>query len=82
MDRAIVVLGFVLHVAMGVVILVSGLIMPAWAVGVLAALWVVTLVAAIGWRDRPGLVITVPIATFAIWLAAAWAGDRFLDWTA
>jgi hypothetical protein len=77
-----VIIGFFLHVAMGALILVSGLIMPLWAVAVLAGLWVVALVAAIRWRARPGRVVALPVIMFATWLGAAWAGDHFLDWTA
>jgi hypothetical protein len=78
----VVIVGFVLHAAMGALILVSGLIMPLWAVGVLATLWVVALIAAIRWRGRPARVFAVPVVMLAVWLGVAWAGDRFLDWTA
>jgi hypothetical protein len=80
--RVAVILGFALHIGMGVLILVSGLIMPYWAVGVLAVIWVIGLIVAIRGRARPSLVLAVPFAMLAIWILAAWGGDRFLDWTA
>jgi hypothetical protein len=76
-----VVAGFALHAAMGVVVLVSGLIMPIWAVGVLAVVWLAALAVAIRWRGRPPLVLLVPFAMLAIWGLTAWLGDTFLDWT-
>ncbi|HJP64789.1 MAG TPA: hypothetical protein VKA30_00635 [Actinomycetota bacterium] len=82
MNKAALALGFALLAGMGALILVSGLIMPLWAVAALAALWILAVVAAILWRGRPGSVLAIPFALFAVWLAAAWAGDRFLDWTA
>jgi hypothetical protein len=74
--------GFVLLVAVGALIAVSGLIMPYWAVGSLAVIWLVALVTAIQLRARPGAVLALPFVLMAIWVIAAWAGERFLDWTA
>lgn len=80
--RAWVILGFVLLVAAGGLILVSGLIMPAWAVGLLAALWLVAVVAAVRWRRSPALVFALPIGLVALWVALGWVGDHFWDWSA
>ena len=81
-ERLAVIPGFVLLVAMGAVILVSGLIMPYWAVAALGVVWIVAVAAAITWRARPLRVLVVPFVLLAIWAATAWAGDRFLNWTA
>jgi hypothetical protein len=78
----VVVVGFLLLGAMGLLVLVSGLIMPIWAVLALGVLWLVAVGVAIRWRSRPSIVLAVPFAMLGIWLAAAWLGDRFLDWTA
>jgi hypothetical protein len=80
--RIAVVAGFVLQLAMGAVILVSGLIMPIWAVAVLGAVWVLATVHQVRSRTRPGMVLAIPFALLAVWLLSAWAGDAFLDWTA
>jgi len=77
-----VVVGFLLHLAVGGLVLVSGLIMPAWAVVVLAIVWAGALVVAIRWRARPALVVVVPFVMLAIWVVTAWVGDRLFDWTA
>jgi len=74
--------GFLLHFAMGVVVLVGGLIMPPAAVVALGAVWAGALVVAILWRRRPWLVLAVPFAMLAIWLITAWIGDAFFAWTA
>ena len=78
----IVVVGFVLLLGAGVLVLVSGLIMPVWAVIALGVLWVVGLVIALRWRRTPAVVLAVPLAMIAIWGATAWAGETLLDWTA
>ncbi len=80
--RVAVVVGFLLHVAFGALVLVSGLIMPTWAVGALGVVWVVALAAVIRWRSRPALVLGIPLVLLAIWVIMLWAGDSFLDWTA
>jgi len=74
--------GLVLHGAMGLVVLVSGLIMPIWAVLALGAVWIIGFVVVIRWRAKPSVVLLVPVVMFAIWAFTAWLGDRFLDWTA
>ena len=77
-----VVVGFLLHLAVGGWIIVGGLIMPAWAVLAMMILWGVALVLAIRWRRRPVLVLAVPFVTLGVWFLVAWAGDVFLGWTA
>jgi len=81
-SRLLVVLGFLLHLAVGVIVLFSGLIMPGWAVALLGLLWLVALAVAIRWRSRPPVVVLVPFVMLAVWLLTAWAGELFLGWTA
>jgi hypothetical protein len=81
-NGVLVGIGFVLEVGVGILVLVSGLIMPAWAVVGLGVLWLLGLVAAIRWRRKPAVVLAVPLAMIAIWSATAWAGETLLDWTA
>lgn len=80
--RLPVAVGFLLHFAMGVVVLVSGLIMPPATVVALGVAWVGALVEAILWRRRPWVVLATPFAMLAIWLVTAWIGDAFFGWTA
>lgn len=80
--RAWVIVGFLLLLAVGILVFVSGLIMPAWAVLALAILWALGLVGAIRWRRKPAVVLAVPFGILAIWLATAWIGDTFWGWTA
>ena len=77
-----VVAGFALHAVVGAVVISSGLMMPAWAIVALAAVWMVALVAAIRQRDRPLFVFLTPVVTFGIWCLTGWAGETFLGWTA
>ncbi|HYU58113.1 MAG TPA: hypothetical protein VEO00_08705 [Actinomycetota bacterium] len=80
--RPLVVVGIVLQAAVGALVLVSGLIMPIWAVIALGVVWAIGTGLAIRWRRRPSLVLLVPLVVLAIWALAAWAGEAFLDWTA
>jgi hypothetical protein len=79
---AVVVVGFILEFGVGILILVSGLIMPIWAVIALGVVWLVGLIVAIRWRTKAAVVLAVPLAMIAIWVATAWVGDALLDWTA
>ena len=62
------VIGFALYAAAGFPILVAGLIMPLWAVMVLAVIWLAGL--------------ALPFIVVAIWWATAYLGETFLGWTA
>ena len=67
----------------GWIFLVSGLIMPGWAVAVLLLVW-----AGLVWvgfrlaRSGSYLVVAVPVVAAGIWLLSAWLGDVLLGWTA
>jgi hypothetical protein len=74
--------GFLLHLAVGYLVLVSGLVMPAGAVVGLAIVWAVALAVAVRWRRRPLTVLLIPLVILGIWFATAWLGDTFFGWTA
>jgi hypothetical protein len=77
------VAGTLLHLAIGVFVLSSGLLAPWWAVVALVALWGVLWVPIVRWRrDHPFRTMLVPFAMAAIWWAAITAGDTWLGWTA
>lgn len=76
------VIGGALHVLLGATIAVSGLIMPAWAVGVLAIAWAVGTASIVRWRRRPPLVVAVAVSLWIVWLGLASVGDAWLGWTA
>ena len=61
--RVAVITGFLLHAGVGVFVLSSGLMMPVWAVVVLAAVWVASLAGAIRERHRPLHVLLTPVVT-------------------
>jgi len=73
--------GFGLHAVAGVFVISSGLLMPMWAIVCMGAVWVLGLAIAIRHRANPFVVLSVPIATFAIWFLTASAGEAFLGWT-
>jgi len=75
--------GIVGHVAVLFLYVVSGLAVPAWAVGVLLVIWVGLLAVAIAlFRTRPPWTLVVPVAAVVIWVAVVSAGDAWLGWTA
>ncbi len=76
------VAGAVLQAGAGMLVAVSGLIMPFWAVGVLAVVWAVGVAVQIRHRHRPLVVLAVPFVVAAIWLLTGTLGEAFLDWTA
>jgi hypothetical protein len=80
--RLAAITGFALHAVVGVFVLASGLMMPAWAILALGAVWVIALVAAYRRRDRPWFVLLTPVVTFGIWYLTGWAGETYLGWTA
>jgi hypothetical protein len=81
-SRIAVVMGFALHAVVGVFVISSGLMMPAWAIAALAGFWIIALVAAIRRRHRPLFVLLTPVVMFGIWYLAGWAGETYLGWTA
>jgi hypothetical protein len=71
------------HVVIGVWYAASVLVAPLWAVLCLLAIWVVLSVVAFRLlRLQSPYVIAIPIVEAAIWFAAIYAGDAFLNWTA
>jgi hypothetical protein len=76
------VIGFALYAAAGFPILVAGLIMPLWAVMVLAVIWLAGLYLAVRWRRQRSRFLALPFIVVAIWWATAYLGETFLGWTA
>jgi hypothetical protein len=76
------VLGFVLYSVVGYIVLVSGLVMPAYAVILLGLAWLVGLYLAIRWRKQRNRFLALPFIMFAIILATAYLGGELLGWTA
>lgn len=81
-ERVTVILGFALLIAEAGLVIVGGLIMPLYGVAIMAAVWIVAFALAIRARARATLVLLIPVAFLAIWLAVAWLGDVLLGWTA
>ena len=71
-----------LHLALGFFYLLSGLVAPIWAVGVLVAIWIALGVLLVRTRSNGPRDLWAPVLAAAIWLGAINAGDRLLDWSA
>ena len=80
--RLAFVAGLVLQAGAGVLVLASGLMMPAWAIVVLAVIWAGGLGVQIRHRTRPLVVLAVPFVIATIWFLTGTLGETFLDWTA
>lgn len=81
--RALLVVAVLLHLAVGVLYLATGLVAPLWAVLLLQLAWLVLLGALVLlWRRRPWLALLVPPAAVGLVLAAVTAGEQLLGWTA
>ena len=82
MHPALLALALFLHAAAGFLVVVGGLIMPAWAVAVLGVVWVGLLVMIVLKRRQARWAFLMPLVSIVLWFAAAFSGDAFLDWTA
>lgn len=73
-----------LHLAIGVApYLLTGLVAPPAGVYGLAVVWLLFFGAVWRWQPRqPWLLLVVPVAAFAVWVAVVSAGDAWLGWTA
>ena len=64
-------------------VLASGLVAPAWAVAVLAVVWLVLFVLGVRWfMHHPWRVAALPVVMLVIWFGGVMAGAAFLDWNA
>jgi hypothetical protein len=76
-------IGLAGHVVVLYLYVISGLAVPAWALGVLLVIWVGLLLLAIFLlRARLARALLVPVGAVTIWIAVVSAGDAWLGWTA
>lgn len=82
-QRALGILGIVLHLGVGYFYLTAGLVTPwSWLVGFLVV-WVVLLVVGIvQLRERPLWVLLIPVAALCILIGGVSLGGALLGWTA
>jgi hypothetical protein len=60
-----------------------GLVAPWWMVPVMLVVWALLLAAALAnFKERPFLVLAMPVIALVIWVAVVSAGDVWFDWTA
>ena len=73
----------VLMVLVGFLYLFSGLLVPVGVVPLLWLLWLGHLVLVIRqWKKRPWVVISAPLLSYFLWLAAIQLGSALFGWTA
>lgn len=80
--RALLVVGFGLHLVAGFFVLVSGLVAPWWAVLVMLAGWAALLVLGIQNRHRPWFVLSLPVLSAVMWFVVVQGGAMIFGWTA
>jgi hypothetical protein len=76
------VVAVVAHGLAGFGVLVSGLVVPDWARLLFGLAWIAGAAAMYFLRRRPLLVVAVPVAMWALLFVGAFAGERWLGWTA
>lgn len=77
------IVGLGLHVIAGFLMLISGLVAPPWAVGMMLFIWAVLLGLGLRlWRAKPWVTIGFPVLAFAAWIATIAAGGAWLGWQA
>lgn len=74
--------GVLLHSLVGVFVLPSGLVVPAWAWTLLVTLWLAGAWLLWRWRRSPVRTLLVPVVMGAVWFATLTVGDAWLGWTA
>lgn len=82
--RSILLVALLAYLAIGIFpYLVSGLLVPPWAVAVLMLCWAVGLFAAVvGARRRPLLAPAAVVLALLFWFAFVTAGSMLFGWTA
>lgn len=62
--------------------LMSGLLVPPYAVAILWAVWIAATVALVRFRSRGPVLLLIPIATAALWFGLISLGEALFGWTA
>jgi hypothetical protein len=82
LDGVASTLGAVMHLALLPIFLVTGLVVPAWFVGVLLAAWVLLAVAAVRKRADERYLVIAPIVAVVVLIIVVSIGENAFDWTA
>jgi hypothetical protein len=75
-------IALLLHLPVGYLYLVSGLVVPAVGLLPLGLLWAGLLVLLVRHRQRPFVSVAVPLGALGIWFGILWFGGTVLGWTA
>lgn len=76
-------IGLALHLTLGFLVLVSGLIAPMWAVALMGLAWVGALIyGAATWRGSIKKALVIPVVSWAGYIGVLMLGDALLGWTA
>ena len=80
--KAVLALGFLLHLILLFPYVASGLLVPAPIIGVLLAIWLALFALAIYWRKRPWRVLAIPGIAIIAWFTIVQGGSWIFGWTA
>lgn len=72
----------VLHLAVGLIVAASGLVLPSGAVAAFTAAWLVGVALLVQWRRRPVAMTLVPVAIALAMVVVSVIGDAWLGWVA
>jgi hypothetical protein len=84
LGHILAIVGLIAHGIVGLIYFVAaGLMAPLYGIIILDIGWSLLLLLAIRlWNRRPRLIILIPVAAFAYWLAIMSLGGALLGWTA
>ena len=80
--RLLVGLGFLLHLLLLPIVFASGLVVPWPVMAVFLVGWIAAFALAVAKRDRPWLVVAIPLLSLAVLVAVVTLGEWLFGWTA
>lgn len=76
-------IGLALHLTLGFLVIVSGLVAPIWAVLAMGVAWLIAFgYGVIYWRGSIKKALLIPIASWTVYVGVLTFGDTVLGWTA
>lgn len=76
-------IGLALHLTLGFLVIVSGLVAPLWAVWAMGAAWLgAAIYGAVTWRGSIKKALLIPIGSWSVYVGVLLFGDAVLGWTA
>ncbi len=79
-NRILNLVALALHLVVGFLVVVSGLVAPPAAVGSLLGLWLVATIVGVRLRRRTGMALVVAVIMTAVWVTTILLGTQLAGW--